>query len=95
MAKQNLIQSLPICSKCLVYEINNWIADKNANLNPEVTQQVREELKAIKLKPGKCIVCNHDSVSHETSENILKILQKSNSDKKIIEEFKKFFCFSI
>ena len=90
---QKIIQAIPLCSKCITNEINSWINDKKAELNPEITQKIREELKAIKLTQGECVVCNNSLISHETFNNIFKILDKYKASEKIVKEFTNFFGF--
>lgn len=91
--EQKLIGAIPLCSRCIVYEINNWIADKRGLVNPEASQQIREELKTIKLKSGECVVCNHSLISDNTFENILKIFEKHKVSGELQEEFRKLFGF--
>ena len=93
--EKTILGAIPLCSKCVIHEINSWIADKRGSLDPEASQQVREELKAVKLKPGECVVCNHTLISDNTFENILKILSKHKADSKVVEEFKKLFSFMV
>ena len=97
MAKQQTqtpraIKSLELCSRCLAYELNSWVNDNFQLLSEEAKKQIREEIKTIRLKPGNCIVCNHNSISDSTSENIIRILEESNVSKKLREEFEKDFC---
>ena len=89
--QQNIIESLPLCSRCMIHEINSWILDKSGKIDPDATQQVREELKSIRLKPGECLVCRHTTVADGCFENILKVFDKNKVGKAIVEEFKKLF----
>ena len=86
------IKALELCSRCLSHEINSWVADNWQLLNEETKKQIREEIKTIKLKPGSCIVCNHNSIADSTSENILKILSGNKVPEKLQQEFEKDFC---
>ena len=94
MSKQITFQTLPICSRCIVHEINSWIIDKRGAINPETTQKIREELKVIKLKAGECIVCSSNFISDGTCEDIVKILKKDKADEKMMEDFQKDFCLT-
>lgn len=91
--RQKIIDSIPLCSRCMVHEINSWIADKRGAIDPDATQQIREELKDVKLASGSCLVCNHDKVSANTFENILKIFEKNKIESVIVNEFKKLFGY--
>jgi len=86
-------RAIPLCSRCIVHEISNWVVDKRGEIDPEASQQIREELKDIKLTSGECIVCNNKLVSENTFDNIIKIFQKQNIKQEIKEEFKKLFSF--
>lgn len=86
---------LQLCSRCLSHEINSWVNEKWTELDENIKRQVREELTSIELTNGKCIVCNNSLVSKGTSENILSILERNESSKKIKTEFKKLFGFVI
>lgn len=90
---QNLVGAIPLCSKCIIHEVDNWIADKRGAIEQEVAQKVREELKTIRLIQGECVVCNHNLISGETIENIIKIFEKKKIDQKTLEEFKRLFGF--
>jgi len=81
-----------LCSRCLSHEVNSWINENWKSLDEETKNQILQELKAIKLRKGKCIVCNSDLVSDGTSEEILKILEQNKVDEKLKRQFKKFFC---
>lgn len=94
MAEQNLL-SLSICSRCIVHEIRSWILDKRGEINPESIQQISDELKLIKLGPGKCIVCNNKFIAENTIENIIKIMEKNKAPESIKKEFKNLFCINI
>jgi len=87
---QQEIFSIPLCSRCATYEINSWANEKWKELDEETSQSIRQELKAIRLKQGECIVCKNNYVAENCFENILKILEKSNN-KKLTFEFKKLF----
>lgn len=89
---QQTLTALEICSKCISHEINSWIIDQGVRLNPEITKQVAEELRAIKLAPGKCIVCNHDIISQGVIENIIKVFEKNKVSEVVQKEFKNLFC---
>ena len=90
------ITSTPIqlCSRCLNYEINNWINERWKEINDKAKKEIIQELKAIKLKPGECIVCKNNLVSNDTPLKILKILEDNKISPKIKEEFKKYFIAS-
>ena len=94
MSKQITFQTLPICSRCIVHEINSWIIDKIGAINPETTQKIRQELKAIKLKEGECIVCSSNFISEGTCEEIVKILKKDRVEEEMIFDFQKAFCLT-
>jgi len=87
------IKSIPLCSRCAAHEINSWLNEQFGRINPEVIQQIAEELRAIKLASGQCIVCNHTSVSDGCFEGILQVFEKSDVSKKVVDEFKKLFGF--
>lgn len=87
------IEAIPLCSRCMTYEINNWIFEKRKELDPELTQKIREELKAIKLKQGGCLVCSNSLISDNTIENILKLFEKNKIKKETLNEFKKLFLY--
>ena len=93
MISQTLINSIPLCSRCITHEVNAWIIDKRAELDPEVTSQVREELKTIKLTVGECVVCYNKLVSENSINNLLKIMEKNKVSEDIKNEFKKLFSY--
>lgn len=93
MISQTFVNPIPLCSRCITHEINAWIIDKRAELDPEITQKIREELKSVKLTQGECVVCSNSLISHETFNNILKILDKNKVSEEIVKEFKNFFGF--
>ncbi len=93
--KQKLLGAIPLCSRCIVHEVSNWIADKRGLVNPEASQQIREELKSVKLKSGECVVCSHSLISDNTFENILKIFEKHKVSGELQTEFKKLFGFVV
>lgn len=85
---------LNLCSKCLFYEINNWINEKWQYINDEARMEIMQELKTIKLRQGECIVCKNATISDGTSEKILRILKEKKTHEEITKEFKKFFCIN-
>jgi|SRR3989344_2552451 len=93
MLKQlsSTIRPLDICSRCLNHEINSWVNENWSVIDEETKKQIREELKAIKLKQGKCLVCNNFVVSEGAMEKILEILEENNISSKIKDEFRKSF----
>jgi len=84
------VSPFELCSKCAVNEIASWVFENQLNLDQNTIKQVREELKDIKLKEGKCLVCNHNRVAEGCFERILLILEKSKTSSDVTEEFKKF-----
>jgi hypothetical protein len=98
MAQQNSSSdsgfTLQLCSRCLFQEIGSWINEKWTGLDEEVKKQINEELKAIRLRQGRCIVCDNSLVSDGTTGKILEILEENNISSKIRKEFKRFFCFA-
>jgi len=90
---ETILNPITLCSKCLHHEINSWVNENWKNIEPKVKMQIREELKGIKLKPGTCVVCNHNSVADKTTERIMEILEQKEYKipKKLREDFKKFF----
>ncbi len=89
---QTSINILHICSRCISHEIGSWISDKVGELDLEAIQKINQELRAIKIKQGKCIVCNGNFVSENTIENVIKILEEQKVSNKVQEEFKNLFC---
>jgi len=85
---------LQLCSRCLNHEINSWIDERWKELNDETRKEILEELKAIKLKQGECVVCKNSLISTDTTERILEILDENKVEGKLKLEFKKYFCFS-
>jgi len=77
----------------MTYEINNWVFENASRLKTEITQQIREELKAIRLREGECIVCNEKKISADCFENIIKIFEKYKVQEEIKNEFMKSFGF--
>lgn len=73
-------------------EIAGWINDNINNLNREITSQILQELRLVKLKPGLCIACKNTHVADDTPIKIVKILEENRVDKEIIKEFEKDFC---
>ena len=92
MTKRKIIDAMPLCSRCTNTEITSWLEDNLNNMSNEVKKQIVQELKAIKLKPGECLVCNAGLVSDKTQFNILNILKDNKINEKIVEEFEKDFC---
>jgi len=93
--KQKLFGAIPLCSRCIVHEMNNWLADKRGEIDLDASQKVSEELKDIKLRTGECVVCNHNLISDSTFENILKVFDKHKVNSGVIGEFKKLFGFVV
>ena len=62
-----------------------------AELNEEAKKTIVEELGAIKLKQGNCIVCNNSIISDDTIERIMTILKENNVSGKTQKEYKKLF----
>lgn len=60
-------------------------------MNDKARREILQELKAIKLKQGECIVCRNSLVSDDTPEKILRILGENKVSIDIIKEFKKYF----
>ena len=90
---QKEIQTIPLCSHCIRHEILAWLGDKQDKIHRKLVPEVLSELRSIKIVPGKCIVCNHNQVSENSSKNILKILEHHKSPEEVTQEFKRFFCF--
>jgi hypothetical protein len=82
---------ISLCPKCANFELNSWINEKILCFKPEVLKEIRAELRAISLKPGECIVCNHNIVTDQWYDNILKIMKKFNVSQELEEDFKKSF----
>lgn len=90
---QKIIRTIPLCSRCMNYEINSWLNENINNVNPESMKEINQELRAIKLTEGQCIVCNHKMISDDICHRILRILEESRLNGKTVEDFRKFFCF--
>ncbi len=88
-----LMQSIPLCSRCAVHELTEWINEKLNCLNIETTQKIREEIKSIKLTEGECIVCRKQLVSDRLFESVLKVFEKNQAPKEITEEFRRLFFY--
>ena len=93
MINQIQIKPIPLCSRCIAYEINSWVFENAAKLGEETTQKVREELKAIKLQEGECLVCKNGLISVDSAQNIIKIFEKNKVDEKTKKEFIRLFSF--
>jgi len=91
MARQKLTIPLQFCSRCLNQEINSWVNERWQFMNDKARREILQELKAIKLKQGECIVCRNSLVSDDTPEKILRILGENKVSIDIIKEFKKYF----
>ena len=83
---------LHLCSRCLNQEVGGWINERWKELDEEVRKQILQELRAIDLKEGNCIVCGNNFVSNKTLHKILKILEDNNVPENIKKEFKRDFC---
>lgn len=92
MIKQNPSSTLQLCSRCLSHEIQGWMNEKWKELHEEARKQILEELRAIRLREGNCIVCNNSIVSADTIERIMIILNQNNVSEKTKKEFQKLFC---
>lgn len=88
-----IVKPIPLCSRCAFHEINSWLNEKNSEIAIEASQQISQELRAIKLAEGECIVCNKKVVSDGCFENIIRVMNKHKVSPEIVEEFKKFFGF--
>ncbi len=86
---------LELCSRCINHEINSWIEENWKFLDEETKKLIHEELKAIRLKDGKCIVCSSSLVASETSLRILDILKEKKIQEDVVEQFKKFFVCAL
>ncbi len=96
MRKQKIInkfQAVPLCSKCMLHEINSWINENLEKLNYKVTKKIREELGGARLHQGKCLVCNHESIAVDIPQRVLAVLEDFNVQEKTKKEFIKSFCF--
>lgn len=82
---------LQFCSRCLNQEINSWVNERWQYINEEAKRQILQELRAIKLKQGECLVCKNALISDTASVNVLKILEENNVPANYKEEFRKFF----
>ena len=97
--KNSIIQKtekveLELCSRCLSYEINNWINENWKYITDEARKEMLQELKTIRLKQGECIVCKNGMISDNTLGKILRILKENKTQENITKEFKKLFtCF--
>ena len=85
------INTLNICSRCFNHEVNSWINENWSVLNEETKKAIHEELKTIKIKEGKCLVCEDAIVSDGTAEKIFDVLKANKVSPKTRSEFKKFF----
>jgi len=94
MIQKTLQTTFEFCSRCLNLEINSWINERWRDVNEEAKKQIMQELKAIKLKQGQCLVCKNSLVSDNSAINILKILEETKISEKIREEFRKYFVCS-
>jgi len=91
---ENVCRTLPICSKCINYEISGWLNENKEKLSKDSKLGMREQLRSMKLKQGECIVCNHNSVTEGVAEKILDILNENEEVEKLKEDFAKSFCFN-
>jgi hypothetical protein len=91
---QKTIFAIPLCSRCAMHEISNWVYEKNFELTGEAIKAVMEELKAVKLKQGECLVCKKDVVTEGCFEGILKAFDKHKVSDNVKEEFIKLFGFA-
>ena len=80
-----------LCSRCLYHEITSWMNEKWKELHEEARKQIIDELKSVKLRNGKCIVCDNTLVSDRTTEKILKILEENKISDKLKKEFENYF----
>jgi len=76
-----------------MHEMSSWIFENSGSMDEETIKQMSLELRAIRLAEGECIVCNSKKVANGCFENILKILEKTKADKKVINEFVNMFGY--
>ena len=90
-----MINYIPIqlCSSCLKHEITSWVNERVNDLNSKAKEKIREELKAIKLISGECIVCKKTQLADDSFFNILRILEKTRAEKNIMREFAGMFSY--
>ena len=86
-------RSLPLCSQCIKHEIGGWLNENQDELKKDTKLKIRKELKSISLKGGECIVCNKKTVSEDTAEKILDVLEENEEQREIIGNFTRSFCF--
>lgn len=84
---------IPLCRECASHELNEWINEKSLSIKPSLSKEIREEIRDMELKDGKCIVCNKDKVSAGWFERILKVLNKQKANEDFKCEFKIMFGF--
>ena len=84
---------IQLCSSCLKHEITSWLNERVNELNSRAKEKILEELKAIRLANGECIVCNKNQTADNSFINILKILEKTKTEKIIIHEFARMFGY--
>lgn len=89
------LKPIQLCCQCFAHEITSWMTENAGKLNQELIQNIYLELRDIKLDEGKCIVCKHNKISSDSFIKILKLLEKKNTEKSIIEEFIKMFGYSL
>ena len=85
----------PLCRECASHELNEWINEKSPLIKPEVSKEIREEMRDMELKEGKCIVCNKEVISAGWFERICKVLNKYKAEDSFKDEFRKMFGFEI
>lgn len=85
----------PLCAQCASHELSEWVNEKSSALKPEISKEIREELRDMELKDGKCIVCNKEKISAGWFERICKVLNKHRLDDSFKSEFRKMFGFEI
>lgn len=84
---------IPLCRECASHELNEWINEKSPVIKPELSREIREEMRDMELKEGRCIVCNKEKVSAGWFERICKVINKHRIEDEFKCEFKVMFGF--
>ena len=86
---------IPLCAQCASHELSEWVNEKSSLIRPEVSKEIREEMRDMEIKEGKCIVCNKERASAGWFERICKVINKYRLEDSFKKEFRQMFGFEV
>ncbi len=90
-----MTKTIPLCAQCASHELSEWVNEKSPLIKPEVSKEIREEMRDMEIKEGKCIVCNQDRASAGWFERICKVINKYKLGDSFKKEFHQMFGFEL